>query len=112
MADEVKAVKHDDETLEKMKAVGVQGARVFERIESASDRLADGLPKVRDVIIAGHALGMCGLMRRRRLLARVGKIQGMHAALDEAITALHEDCTAICDENGADLPQPRGGGSR
>lgn len=100
------------EKLERMKALAVQGSRVFERVESTSDRLADDLPKIRAVIVEGHGLGMCGLMRRRRLLAKVGRIQGMHAALDDAITELHEECTDICKENKADAPQPRGGGNR
>lgn len=96
----------------KMDAVSLQGSRVFERIEKTLDRCGDALPKLRGVIIEGHALRMCGMMDKRDLLAAIGEIQGKHAELDALVTKLHRACTKIAQDNGADVIAPEGGGTR
>ena len=106
------AKKIDPAVKAKMDKVSEQGSRVFERIEGTLDRCAEDLPKLRDVITEGHALGMCGMMRKRTLLATVGEIQGKQAELDAMVTKLHETCTKIAKDNGADVAEPEGGGSR
>lgn len=89
-----------------------QGARVMEAAENAAAKLRVTIAKLGPVIAAGKGFGWVGKLKAGELTAEAHAIAGLAAEAEARLYRLHQECTAIADKNGVDLPQPQGGGDR
>lgn len=89
-----------------------RGMMVMQSAEDKAEKLMTVIPKLGAVIDAGLQQGWIGKLEAGELKAEANAIAGIGAEALKRLYVLHRRCTDICVQNGVDVPQPLGGGTR
>lgn len=99
-------------TMAEKQEVVQSAAKLFEAVETNLDRSHSGMLKLVKTILDGHGAQMVGALEAGELKSEARAIAGDIASATKRVYLLHKRLTDIAIKNDADVPQPRGGGTR
>jgi hypothetical protein len=99
-------------TMAEKQEIVLGGAKMAEAVESLLERGYKATIKMVKVIDDGHGAQMVGHLEANELRNEARSIAGAQADALARFYRLHKRLTEIAIKNDADVPQPRGGGTR